>query len=278
MTFNILGCSKMASTIAQLFIQGGLSLNCTYNRTYATAELFTKTLKQGRAVSSLSNVSAAPVWIIGLSDTALLECSIDWLAQVPLKNTDLVIHLSGAHSSDVLRRCGASVLSLHCMAVFPCFFIPCPKHIAVGIEGDISNADKIMTIINAYPLKVFKLQAEKKALWHAIGVFASNFPFVLLDAASKLADEIGIEGSDSRPLLNSLLMGALSSYTTQGMCGLTGPVSRNDTVTVDKQFAKVSAFSAELGNLYLTLSKALATAHTNDMGTKDSWNAESIDH
>ena len=91
-------------------------------------------------------------------------------------------------------------------------------------------------------------------LYHAAAVVASNCTIGLVDAASRLMERAGVQGSDGsralRPLIEASLRNALTMGTEQA---LTGPVARGDAATVRRHLDAMRNDPGPLRDLYRAL-------------------------
>ncbi len=96
-------------------------------------------------------------------------------------------------------------------------------------------------------LRPFELADEKRTLYHAGAVFASNYLVTLERAASGSPAAAGAPPEALVPLI----MG-----TVETGFELTGPISRGDWATVEAHRAAIHAAHPELEHLYETLAEA----------------------
>ena len=96
-------------------------------------------------------------------------------------------------------------------------------------------------------LRPFELSDDKRTLYHAAAVFASNYLVTLERAAGLLADSAGAPRDAFVPLLER---------TVENGFELTGPIARGDWATVEAHRAAIRAARPELEHLYETLAGA----------------------
>jgi predicted short-subunit dehydrogenase-like oxidoreductase (DUF2520 family) len=108
--------------------------------------------------------------------------------------------------------------------------------------------------IGARPLQI---DGDAKLLYHAGGVFASNYVTVLIDAALRLLEAAGIATPTGRQLIGPLVRGAVDSALSLGPgAALTGPVARGDANLVARQAHAVAVHESGLGDLYGLLARS----------------------
>ncbi|MEP6764175.1 MAG: DUF2520 domain-containing protein [Gemmatimonadaceae bacterium] len=108
-------------------------------------------------------------------------------------------------------------------------------------------------------MRAVSVPANQRALYHAAASMAANFLVTLEASAERLAAPTGIERKD---LANIVRASVENWLTLGGKDALTGPVSRNDAVTVAKQRVAVAETAPDL----LPLWDALVGASRNLAG------------
>jgi predicted short-subunit dehydrogenase-like oxidoreductase (DUF2520 family) len=150
-----------------------------------------------------------------------------------------VFHCSGALSTDALEPLhvrGYQVGSFH-----PLLSIARPLEgaahfsgAAVAISGEPEALVVGRRLANALGARTILIPTNRRVLYHAAGVFASNYLLVLLEAARRLLVQAGAGDEDAVAALIPLVRSTLDNLEAFGTAGaLTGPVSRGDAETVD---------------------------------------------
>ncbi len=146
------------------------------------------------------------------------------------------IHCSGSLPAEILRvKEGVPTwcLSLHPLQAFAsveeALTILSGTHF--GIEGDNEKLGvRIVKDLGGIPHHV---SMEKKTLYHAGAVVASNYLVVLAALAVKLFAEAGIPEEDALAFLLPLMRGALYNLEQVGLPNaLTGPIARGDVQVI----------------------------------------------
>jgi len=96
-------------------------------------------------------------------------------------------------------------------------------------------------------LRAFELADDKRTLYHAGAVFASNYVVTIERAAALLAEAAGAPREALVPLIER---------TVENGFELTGPIARGDWATVTAHKAAIHAAHPELEHLYETLAGA----------------------
>jgi predicted short-subunit dehydrogenase-like oxidoreductase (DUF2520 family) len=169
---------------------------------------------------------------------AISDDSIDAVART-IKNK-LVIHFSGVHSSVYSE-------SAHPLFTFSSSLNSLDEYESISFiteEGKKSFSSLFPELKN----KSYKIDSNKKILYHAWASMVGNFPSVLISEYAKVLKELSLPVEIADPYLKQVVQNSL--YTSNS---LTGPISRGDKitiqkhlVTIDKDFKKVYESFVEL--------------------------------
>ena len=195
----------------------------------------------------------AGVVVLAVRDDALAACVADLARAAPLAPGQVVLHLSGVLTSEVLAplaALGARTGSMHPLVAFA------PEPAAASrqfrgatfvLEGDlraVGTADAIARRLGGAPVT---LAPEAKPLYHAGAVFASNYLVSLLAVAVRLMEEAGIGADRALAALLPLARGTLENVAAAGpVAALTGPVARGDLATVRRHLMALRHADADL--------------------------------
>ncbi|MFS0853284.1 Rossmann-like and DUF2520 domain-containing protein [Microbacterium sp. 179-I 3D4 NHS] len=126
------------------------------------------------------------------------------------------------------------------------------RGIGVAIDGRTRTARKTAErLALALGAKPFIVDDAHRASYHAAASFASNFVLTVLDAAEHLGRDAGLDRAHLAPLVRQTVDNWLAHGASNA---LTGPLTRGDEATVERQRAAASAL--DLAPLF----DALATA------------------
>ena len=170
----------------------------------------------------------------------------------------LVIHTSGIKESTLLeplRESGAKTVSIHPIASFPPNEILPLEGIHFAIEGD--EMDLAMELVNSIGGIPMKIDAGKKALYHAACTFASGYLNILLETSLELLEKSGMEGA--RNVVASLAKSSVKGWENDGIDSLTGSVARGDVGSV-----RAHLKSLENSNEQLQIYRILALKAVNE--------------
>lgn len=206
------------------------------------------------------------VVILAVPDSAIAEVAYDLAGFGPPPPACVALHLAGAISTEVLgplHAQGYAVGSLH-----PLQAIADPWHsgerligAAYALAGEpeaVALARRLVFALEGLPLVI---APNKRQLYHASAVVASNFMIGLLAFAVRLMMEAGVSESDALEALLPLTRGTLDNLDKLGVtAALTGPISRGDADTVRLHLARLSdsdrALYSGLGRELLRVAQA----------------------
>lgn len=170
----------------------------------------------------------------------------------------VALHTCGALGPDALAPLADAGTA--CGVLHPLQTIPNPEAglraltgVAFSIDGDeeaLNWANRIVTLLEGIALRI---PADKKTVYHAAAVMASNYTVSLLDAALELMEDAGIPRDDARPALIPLVESSVSNALNDSPeQALTGPIRRGDAATVS---AHLSALDERHATLYRALGR-----------------------
>ncbi len=259
-TLTLIGAGRLGRTLARLWVeQGVFALGRVYARSESSARDAVAFIGSGQPSPLETPPGPVGLALLAVPDDQLAAAAT-WLADHAEILPDAVaFHCSGAHVCGVLeplRAAGARLASIHPMHSFadPAQSLETFRGTFCTMEGDpgaLARLQPAFEAIGAHPLEIV---GATKLLYHAGGVFASNYVTVLVDAALRLLSGAGIDAPTGRRLLAPLLRGAVDSALALGPgAALTGPVARGDADLVGRQALAVGDHEAELGDLYRLL-------------------------
>ena len=243
MNIAIIGAGRMGFAQARLARYFGDNIVFAVDKDPDARSLFENTFHTTCYPSVQDSFSAAwhtvdVIWIVVCDDqiqNAAAQVG-DYIAP-----RTIMIHTSGALSSKVIKQvCPHNpCASLHPLVACPLKNISdeeCWKSydgIIHSFEGDPEAVAVAKIIVSRCHGRFVHIQSDKKSLYHAAAVFASNYPVTLLYIASKLFQDCGMDEamamSASRRLLNQTNTGIQSATLIDA---LTGPAKRHDMCTI----------------------------------------------
>ncbi len=150
------------------------------------------------------------------------------------------LHLSGALTSrelEPIRERGGFIGSFHPLQTFPRRDPSLLENIYFSFEGDQEARALASTLVQEFGSRLFDINPDKKTLYHAAAVFASNFADAMWIIADMLMKEVSDEGFRvMEPLVRTTLDNALRMGPEEA---LTGPARRRDTITIEKHLKEL---------------------------------------
>lgn len=235
---GFIGAGRVGCSLGKYFSKKGLCVAGYYSRTGASAKeaaLFTDTLQYDDIKSLIEDCN---VIFITVPDKAIKEV---WdIISVYNITGKIICHCSGAMSSDVfsgITLCGAYGYSVHplCAVNSRTESFKTLESTYFTIEGNKEKILFIKELISGLGNKVSVIDAADKVRYHAAAVLASNLCISLYSAACTLLTECGFLPEEAHTALSPLFTGNCLNIAGRGPAdALTGPIDRNDTVTVIK--------------------------------------------
>lgn len=272
MKINVIGAGKLGQTLGYLIVKNQLGkIGGIYNRRQVNSSEAIQFIGQGECFSSLAQLPPADISFITTPDEAIAETA-KALCRSPIKAGSLFVHCSGVLTSDVLSALKAHqafIASIHPMRSFakPSLAVEEYPGTFCAVEGDKEGLAILTPFFQSMGSVVHLINKEKKALYHASGVFASNYLITLAEQGSRCLQAVGIEKKQALSVIIDLMKGTLSNL--QNLLSteesLTGPIKRGDCETIKHH---MSAFSnRDTALLYSTLGQATLPLSTHDKNT-----------
>lgn len=197
--------------------------------------------------------------ILSVPDGAISSVCAQIAERGGFRNGQVVAHLSGALSSDVLspaKEAGAYVLSMHPIQTLaePETGARRLKGSYFSLEGDPEAVGMGRRLVEDVGGRALELPKGTKVLYHAALCVASNYLVALVDAAVGLLRAAGVEPDEGLKAVLPLLLGTLENLRDLGLPrALTGPIVRGDLGTVRAHLRALSEEVPEFLELYRTL-------------------------
>ena len=171
----------------------------------------------------------------------------------------ILCHTSGALSSQVFSGIGSRVYgySIHPMYAVSSKLESYTKFSDsyITIEGDVRYINYFKDLYQSLGHKVSVIEADKKVLYHAAAVYASNLVIALYNKASGLLMNCGFSKEEANTALKPLFINNAEKLVNSTPAeSLTGPVERCDIETIEKHLAVLQDDNREI---YTLLSREL---------------------
>jgi len=255
---GFIGPGTVGTALAQSFAKAGYTVTSVYGRDPD---------RRARAAEAIPGATAAGCAqdVVDASDLVFLTVPDDAIRavaeSVSWRSGSTAVHCSGAASIDLLETAtgvGASVGAFHPLQTLASLE-QAMKNLpgsAIVIEASDSTLEATLTemarAIGGEPM----LLRGSKALYHASAVLACNNLVTLLDAAAGLWTDLGLTKEEGLRALLPLVRGTVENLEAIGLPdALTGPISRGDVGTIDRNLAALEAASPETADLYVALAR-----------------------
>lgn len=259
-TINLIGGGRVGQTLGCLLTRDGQhQVQDLLTRSQASAEQARAFIGSGRAVSLLTDMRPADLWLLAVPDAQIAPVALA-LAACDHLPPATVFHASGALSADLLQPLqdkGWRVASAHCLLSFasPALALQQFAGTPCALEGDAQALAELRPLFTRLEAQCFDVRTQDKMLYHAGAIFATNFLPVLQDLAEQLWQHSGMPEPMVQHLRAGLLKNSVDNITRLGpQAALTGPAARGDTALVAAQGEAVQQWSASAGQAYQALS------------------------
>jgi predicted short-subunit dehydrogenase-like oxidoreductase (DUF2520 family) len=109
-----------------------------------------------------------------------------------------------------------------------------------GVEGDPAAVRVARRIARDLGGQALEIRARNKALYHALGSFASPMIVAVLALAQKIAGEAGVPQGARRGLIEPILLRTVENYVRRGAAAaFSGPLVRGDITTIRAHLASL---------------------------------------
>lgn len=260
-TLNIVGCGKVGRTLARLWHAAGtVQLQDIVNRTPAGTAAAIAFIGGGTP-ATLSTLRRADLTLVGSGDDQIPALAAALAAIDTAFDRGIVFHCSGALPASVLAPLqlrGAAVASVHPVRSFAL-----PEKVVAqfagtwcGVEGDAAALAALEPLFAGIGARFVAIDGERKVLYHAGAVFASNYLVTLLDTAVQVYGKAGIAPDVALQMMSALVRETADNVLQDGPeKALTGPIARSDAGTVIRQYHAVKESDVLQGDLYRRLGR-----------------------
>lgn len=242
----------MAQALGKLLSTRGEPVAFVASRSIEHARVAAAFLGRGvKAVSYSELAQRAPRILIAVSDSAL-----ETVASALGVRSGIVLHTCGNAGPEALRALQERGIS--CGAIHPLQTIADPETgasaldgVAFAISGDapaVAWAEQIARLANGRALRI---PADRRPLYHAAAVMASNYITALVSAAQTLLIAAHVDPGEALDALGPLARTSLDNALRHGpVAALTGPIERGDVGTISSHLAALADMQDPIPLLY----------------------------
>jgi predicted short-subunit dehydrogenase-like oxidoreductase (DUF2520 family) len=261
-SINIIGAGKVGKVLAKLWQQKKtLNIRQIVNQHIESAESAAIFIGAGQACHTLQALTHADLTLITVPDDRIADVATQ-LASLPIfKTGDIVLHCSGALSSEILTPCavqGARLVSLHPPFSFAdeAYAMENLPGTYCVLEGEESACQEIQQLLSQIDLQSIMITAKNKLIYHAALIMASNYVATLLDVSISLLKKIDITEEDAQHLVQPLVQGVIDqSFSLSPEQALTGPIDRAETRLIAQQIQALVGYAPDMVPLYQCMGK-----------------------
>jgi len=253
----VVGAGRVGTAVAVLLRRAGHEIIAVSGRE-ATATRASTYLPGVAVIGSAEASRQAELIFVSVPDDCLAPTVGELSATGAFVPGSWVAHLSGANGLTVLepaRDAGARRLAIHPLQTFPdvesaiasipgCWFAVT----ADDADGDRVGAE-LARDLGATP---FPLADDKRALYHAAAVFASNDVVGVSAVAERLFADAGVP--DAGAAMHPLQLATIRNVGRVGAgTALTGPAVRGDAGTIERNLEALEADAPDVVEAYVVL-------------------------
>lgn len=259
-SLNVVGAGRLGKSMGRLFAMQGVTIAGVLNRRAEQAELAIAFIGQGRACTNIAELPTAPLHLLAVPDDKLLEVTAALLNAALLQPGDILFHCSGSKSSLELRLAFPELdrLQVALASIHPLFSFADPERSVAqfpsticSVEGDDLAVKTLRPLFESIGARMVEIEADKKMLYHAGSVFASNYLVSLIDTSIRAYVAAGVPHTTALEMARSLAQASLQNAFELGTAAaLTGPIKRGDFGTVHSQEQVVRDWDCIRGDLY----------------------------
>ncbi len=265
-TVAIIGAGRVGSSIGFLLARAGYAVTAVAAQTAASVERALAFIGGGESAGDVVKASGADIVFITTPDRAIQDVCGEIARGGGLKAGALVVHMSGAHSLDLLddaKEAGAYRAVIHPLQSVPSMEqgvrnLPGSYFRIEADPGALQTAKDLVKALGGIELAMPKWIPDKHsaALYHAGAVAVSNYFVALIDYGLKFYEALGADRQEALKAALPLIKGTLGNIETLGIpAALTGPIVRGDVDTVRGHLEAVRERAPELLDLYRALAK-----------------------
>ena len=259
---SIIGIGRVGGALAFALSGRGYSVKKVFSRSPGNAERVAEKIGgvSLRSPGDFSKISEEIIFIT-TQDSEIPTVAEGLLDQL---KTDghYIFHTSGSLSSAVLEklsRNGNKVGSIHPLTSIsePALGAKRFKDAYFCVEGDAEAVVLAKQLVSDLDGKPFSIPVDKKALYHASAVTACGHFVALIEVATEMLSNCGMESTQAKEILMPLVESTVSNLKEQSFeKAITGTFARGDVATLERHLESFDGnVSTELTELYLSLGK-----------------------
>ncbi|MDO5560234.1 MAG: DUF2520 domain-containing protein [Oscillospiraceae bacterium] len=240
MRIGFAGAGRVGTSLGKYLSCNNIEISGYYNRTAEAAKESAEFVSCSVFDSPAQLAELSDIIFITVCDSAISSIWDSIEVSGAALCGKIFCHCSGALSSQVLSGChkyGAYACSLHMMQAVSDRFTSFVrmKNAVFTSEGDKETLDVITSMLSSCGNKLYKIDTDKKVLYHTAASVVSNLIDGLVHTGLSLMTQCGFDENEARLLMSPLIRDNIENILSKGTAAaLTGPLERNDIQTVSK--------------------------------------------
>lgn len=243
----IVGAGKVGSVLARTLYSRGYQLVGITSSTLESAEKLATQFGTVVGTKMADMVANAQIILITTPDRCIGQVVEQIAKDNGFKSGQVVMHASGCLPVEILQPAKEQGACIGCMHPLQSFANKeHTREILSGVYFALSGQDEMIKqaekMVEDLGGRSFIILDKDKALYHAAACIVSNYTVSLMHWASQLYSRFGLSSEEASAALLPLLQGTVKNIREIGATqGLTGPISRGDSITVEAHLAALAS-------------------------------------
>jgi len=262
----IIGAGKVGQTLGRILVENGNRVVAVISRSRESAAAGGRFLRCRTTSTSLESLPADVnlIFIATPHDAVpTVATALSQIHRLSFGRTG-VCHASGMLSAAVLepvRRRGAKTFSFHPLQTFPRDFapkniVPHARGIYYGIDGDAAALRLARRFAARLEGKTVLIPPERRTLYHAACVVASNHLTTMLSVLEKMFNALDTDKEQFYPVFEPIIAATLHNIAkTSPAQALSGPVARGGVETVSGHLQAIGTLTPDLLPYFLSVTR-----------------------
>lgn len=247
----IIGTGRVGTALGIALFQKGYRISGVASRTSDKAQKVAGILNTSLFDKAHELTVQSDIVFITTPDMVISDLTSTIAAQGGFRNNQVVIHTSGAYSSELLasaKTAGSWVASMHPLQTFSGTEkgLDIFKDSYFAVEGDEGALPIVNCLVNSLGGKLIRIPTELKPLYHAAASVVCNYLVTLIDQGLLMMEETGVSRDIALKALSPLIETTFRNIKEMGTHqALTGPIERGDEDTVAAHMALIKGFLSD---------------------------------
>jgi len=256
----VIGPGRVGTLLATAFVRAGYRLTAVAGGSSSARDEVVRAVAGVRSCTTPAAACAeADLVVLAVPDDAIAALVTDLVRADAVAPSHRLVHVSGAHGLDVLRRaalCGAGTAACHPAVTVPRGARDPDLLVGVAWAVTASRADRpwAHTLVGDLGGDAHDLAEDRRGLYHAGLALGANAVGAAVASARQLLLAAGVQ--QPAAFLAPLAQASVTNVLTAGASALTGPIARGDVGTVDRHLAAIGRDAPALAEAYRHLAAA----------------------